>query len=163
MNTSRLELLQVMPVFGGISEEALHFLLERAKTVEVASGERFFREGEIGESMFVLEAGRVEVLRELDGEALTLAELGAGDCFGEMALIECMARSATVKALEDCRAFKLTYPALHELYNFDDSQFLLIQMNLARELSRRLRKAGDLLSKAREQIRELRQHHDLLI
>lgn len=162
MNT-RLQLLQAMPVFGGISERALQFLLESATTTEVSGGERFFREGELGESMFVLESGRVAVVRELDGEALTLAELDSGDCFGEMALIECMARSATVQALEDCRAFELAFAALHELYRFDNDQFLLIQMNLARELSRRLRKAGDLLSKAREQIRELRQHHELLI
>lgn len=75
-----------------------------------------------------------------------LRELGPGDCFGEMAMIDFAPRSASVQALAPCRAFALSIARLHRLYEQDLEQFALIQMNLSRELSRRLRVTMDRLA-----------------
>ena len=62
-------------------------------------GEPIARQGEIGECMYVIQQGQVEVVREQDGAEVQLATLGEGDFFGEMALFDRERRSATVRAL----------------------------------------------------------------
>lgn len=143
MLASRIATLQQMPLFGGISEDALRFLLGVCATTRVARGEFFFREGDPGESMFVLEAGSVEVRKVQGGMESVLCRLDRGACFGEMALIDLSPRSASVQALEDCSGFEIFAASLFELYEHDLEQFALIQMNMARELSRRLRLADE--------------------
>ncbi len=153
MSSTSLELLQAMPIFGAISDGTLKFLLERAKDVRVKKGDFFFRENDQGSSMFVLEAGRVAVLKSWVGQTKDLAYLDMGDCFGEMALIEMCPRSASIQATEDCRAIELSIDSLHELYQHDLEQFTVIQMNISREVCRRLRRADDLLFQAQMQAR----------
>ena len=149
MHTLRIELLQAMPIFGGIREDALHFLLDLAREVSVPEGEFFFREGDQASSMFVLEVGRVEVLKGWRGQELVLHKLKPGDCFGEMALMDLFPRSASVRALQDCTAIELDQADLYRLFKHDVEQFALIQMNMGREVSRRLRDTDDLLFRAR--------------
>ena len=59
MTHPTLSLLQQMPIFGGIGDEALTRLLEHTREVTVNSGDYFFREGDRAVSMFVLQSGRV--------------------------------------------------------------------------------------------------------
>jgi CRP/FNR family cyclic AMP-dependent transcriptional regulator len=151
MSATSLELLQTMPIFGAIKDDTLKFLLARAKDVKVAKDDYFFRENDEGSSMFVLEEGRVSVLKSWVDQTQGLAFLNRGDCFGEMALIEMGARSASVQAMEDCAAIELSIDILHELYEQDLEQFTIIQMNMSREVCRRLRKADDLLFQMRMQ------------
>jgi CRP/FNR family transcriptional regulator, cyclic AMP receptor protein len=144
----RLELLQRMPIFGAISDDALHFLLERAQAISVPAGSYFFRESDEASTMYVLESGRVEVIRNWHGRDLFLRELGPGDCFGEMALMDLFPRSASVRALDDCHAIVLDSGDLLDLYQHDVEQFALVQMNMGREVSRRLRATDELLFRA---------------
>ena len=95
--------------------------------------------------MFVLETGRVAVLKLWDGQEHLLTHLGQGDCFGEMALMDLFPRSASVRAVEACSALELAASAFYGLYEKDLEQFALIQMNLGREVSRRLRLADERL------------------
>ena len=74
-----------------------------------------------------------------------LRHMNAGDCFGEMALIDLSPRSASAVALESSEALQITPSMLFELYRHDIEQFTLIQMNMGRELSRRLRRMDELL------------------
>jgi CRP-like cAMP-binding protein len=149
MNESRVDLLQRMPIFGAASAETLVFILDQTRDFVVPAGGYFFRQGDEALSIFVLETGRVEILREHGGREYALSELGPGDCFGEMSLIECRNRSASIRALEDCTAIELPLDTLHALYEHDLKQFVLIQMNIAREVSRRLRTADKMLFEAK--------------
>lgn len=67
-------------------------------------GETIVRQGEMGDCMFVIQEGSVEVLREEGGRTYRLTELGPGEFFGEMALCEKEPRSATVRAVGEVRA-----------------------------------------------------------
>ena len=155
MSDAQVELLQRMPVFGAVSGPALAFILARSQERRVTREGWFFREGDTADGFYVLASGRVAVLREHRGEPIRLAELGPGDCFGEMAIVECRNRNASVRALEDCTALALPVSALHALYEEDLEQFVLVQMNLARELSRRLSEADEHLFAANVVAREL--------
>jgi CRP/FNR family cyclic AMP-dependent transcriptional regulator len=149
MLAARIEMMQQMPIFGAIGADAIEFLLEPAPLVEVRGGDFFFREGDPAASMFVLETGSVTVSKSWDGHALFLRHFASGDCFGEMALLDLFPRSASVRADEDCTAIELTPENLYRLFERDAEQFALIQMNIGREMSRRLRATDDLLFRAR--------------
>ena len=73
------------------------------------------------------------------GTDIKLQYLVRGDCFGEMSVIDLNPRSASVVAVEDCVALEISQQALYVLYEHYLEQFTLIQMNLLREVSRRLR------------------------
>ena len=148
MKLEHAELLQSMPVFGGLHESALQQLLARAAQVRVASGSAFFREGDTARAMYVLESGRVAVTKHWRGGEFLLHELGAGDCFGEMALMDLQPRSASVFALQDCVAIEFGSDDMLHLFETDVEQFALMQMNLGREICRRLRATDDLLFRA---------------
>ena len=68
---------------------------------QYAAGEIIFSENDVGESAYIIERGRVEVLKMLDGKNVHLAYLGAGEPFGEMGMIDEKPRSATVVAVEE--------------------------------------------------------------
>jgi CRP-like cAMP-binding protein len=159
MTESRIKLLQAMPVFGGINEDILNFLVSQAKAVTVAQGQYFFREGESGESMYVLQKGKVAVVKTWQGHHHVLRQLSYGDSFGEMALIDLFPRSASVRAIQTSQAIELTNALLLDVYERDLEQFTMIQMNMGREISRRLRKADDLLFKAKAQYSILEDEH----
>jgi CRP/FNR family transcriptional regulator, cyclic AMP receptor protein len=149
MQPTRIEMLQHMPVFGAISEDALRFLLERSRSLQVRAGAYFFHERDQASSMFVLNAGRASVLKSWQGRELLLHTLSAGDCFGEMALMDLQPRSASVRAEEDCEAMEFGCAELLQLFERDAEQFALIQMNIGREVCRRLRATDELLFRAR--------------
>ncbi len=132
-------MLQDMPIFGGIDEQALNYLLDHAPCIVVSRGKHFFREGELATSMFVLEVGQVVVYRTWQGARYPLRTLDSGDCFGEVSLIDCQLRSASVEATQDCRAIQISTGLFAKIYEEYPQQFTLIYMNLGRELCRRLR------------------------
>jgi CRP-like cAMP-binding protein len=134
-----------MPIFGGVNEATLELILNKAKVVEVAVNGCFFREGDLDNSIYIIERGRVAVYRNRDGKRHKLRELGVGDCFGEMALMDFKPRSAEVVALKASTAIQVTAAQLAELYNNDSAQYTLIYMNLGREVCRRLRDADSRL------------------
>lgn len=143
MAQTREALLQEMPIFGGIREDVLAFLLARAPVRQVPAGTLLVREGEPGRAMFVLEAGQALVLKGWQGKQVVLGRLGRGDCFGEMALIDLGPRSASVLAVCDATVIEISADALLDLYREDPNQFTVIHMNIAREICRRLRHADE--------------------
>jgi CRP/FNR family cyclic AMP-dependent transcriptional regulator len=145
MGPSRLHLLKNMPVFGGLNDAAIGLILERSTFVEVRNGGYFFRQGDQSNSTFVLESGQVAVLKSWRGSQYTLRRMGVGDCFGEMALIDFGPRSATILAEADSTAIEFSPSCLFEIAKQDLEQYALVYMNMARELSRRLRLADDRL------------------
>lgn len=141
MQARRLKMLQQMPIFGGVDEATLDLILQNSEIVAVPSGDFFFREGDQDNAIYILERGRVAIFRFWNNQRYKLRELGVGDCFGEMALMDFQPRSAEVVATEDCRAIQITAPQLALLYERDPAQYTMIYMNLGREVCRRLREA----------------------
>jgi len=155
MQEERLRMLQNMPIFGGIREDVLEFILKEAQIVSVPRGEYFFREKEIGTSMYVLEEGKALVIKSWQGLDYVLIELQKGDCFGEMSLIDLGPRTASILAIEDCSAIKLTNANILKIYRKDLEQFVMIQMNMGREVSRRLRHTDELLFQERVEAKKI--------
>lgn len=134
-------LLQSTPIFGALTEETTKFILQRAQEIEIKKNHYFFRESDPAECMYILKTGKLGIMKSHNDHDYMLAMLQPGDCFGEMALIDYHNRSASAQAREDCSAIQISIDILQELYSHDLEQFALLQMNLGREVSRRLREA----------------------
>lgn len=130
-------------VFAGLAGETITFLAGRAAIKELARGEWVCREGELSAEFFCLVSGRVEIVR---GEAMKLAELGEGECFGEMSMLECQPRSAGVRCLEASVVIQLRSTDLLSIYRENPSEYAIIILNLARDLARRLHRLGDVFA-----------------
>lgn len=70
-------------------------------------GESIFLQGDLGDTAYLIEHGKVEISSQYLGQKKTLSTLGVGELFGEMALIDNQKRSATATALEDTRLISL--------------------------------------------------------
>ncbi len=98
------------------------------------NGEVIVRQGEAGDCMYVIHAGRVEVLHEKDGKVVRLGVLGEGDTFGEIAILERVARSATVRALGEARVLTVDKRTLLRRVHEDPSLVFHIVQGMARRI-----------------------------
>jgi CRP-like cAMP-binding protein len=136
----RLSFLQRIPIFAGLSAEALGELNGHAREISCPAGDLAVREGAPGHQMFIIHSGRVEVIKHLGEDAeCHVTTLGPRDFFGEMCIIECMPRIASVRAVEDTILFGIQSMALLHLYERLPAQYSIVILNIARDLSRRLR------------------------
>ncbi|MEX0992742.1 MAG: Crp/Fnr family transcriptional regulator [Solirubrobacterales bacterium] len=98
-------LLAGVPLFAGLSEAELRQIAQVAVPRSYAAGEVILREGDPGDTCYVLRSGRARVVREHpDGRAITLHNIGSGEIFGELAMFGGEVRSATVEAIDDVEA-----------------------------------------------------------
>jgi CRP/FNR family transcriptional regulator, cyclic AMP receptor protein len=144
MNVTLDNFLHRLPVMAGLDEAALQFLARLVGEQTYAAGEAIVREGEPGDRMYFVCAGRVKVVKQPPGEpALALADFGPGDFFGEMSLVESVVRSASVIAQEPTRVFTLRNMDFYKLYRQRPEQYGIVMLNIARDLARRLRRADE--------------------
>lgn len=152
MLIDQTELIRKTPVCGGLKRETLQLVLSQSEQLEIPSGEFFFRQGEVGDCLFVIRCGTAVVQRTWQGQPIVLARIKPGDCVGEMSLIDLQRRFASVKAEQDCHVIRIPYTALMKLCQSDIEQYAMVMMNLGREVSRRLRIAGERLFRYQQEL-----------
>lgn len=102
------ELLRRIPFFNELGEADLKRVLDRTDVLSFLPGEEIVKEGERGEAMYLIGRGTAEVVtRDTDGREQVLARLGAGEFFGEIALLHAQRRTATVRAETPCTLLEL--------------------------------------------------------
>ena len=158
MAENRLKILQDIPLLGGLRDDIVAFLLAQVRPIVLEQGDFLFVEDDPGDAMYVLETGQVAILKQWRGIYYRLNYLNAGDSIGEMSLIDLGRRSASVLAMTDCTAIELDHGALMHLYERDLEQFVLLQMNLSRELSRRLRVTDEAMFRELVRAEQIPQH-----
>jgi CRP-like cAMP-binding protein len=142
-----IESLRDIGLFGALSDEVLTHLSKMLVKLTVIPGDTIFREGEPAHEMYVLLDGEVEVLKKSrQGREHRIALLGPNDCFGEMSVIDMMQRSATVRAVAPSRLLRISSEDMDSLYRYDLKSYALIVLNIARDLSRRLRVTDGILA-----------------
>src|SRR5438034_8431676 len=137
-----IDTLRQVPLFGSLDDEAAKRLCESLETLDCKTGTFLFRAGDSGDAMYVIEHGKVRIcVQAADGHQVTLTELGRGDFFGEMALLEGQRRSADALVAEGARLAVLS----RELF----LSFMRRNPNVALEmltaLANRLRHTDELL------------------
>ncbi len=106
--------------------------------VSFSKGELIFPEGDLGNEMFIIQAGKVRIFKNIDGFDQTLTVLEKGDFFGEMSILEGMPRSASAEAEEDCDLIKINSANFVAMIKSN----IEIAIRIMRKLSLRLREAN---------------------
>ena len=143
----KAETLKASPLFANLNEDEMEMIAELCKERVYEPGKVIFKEGEIGDSLFIVDNGEVEILRsDSNGETKSIAIINKGDFFGEMSLIDKDYRSATVAAKSQATVLNLTNDDLHAFAKVYKNGFTLIVINIARVLSKRLRETSHRLA-----------------
>jgi CRP/FNR family cyclic AMP-dependent transcriptional regulator len=150
--TITVDQLRLNRLFQGVDSATIELLLRELKPEMANPGECIMREGEAADSMFAIINGELEVLSHGGSTSadVRVALLGPGDWVGEMAVLGTQQpRSATVRALAPSVLLRLTTADVKRIIEDRDvAQFARIVLNIARELSRRLKVADRLIAQS---------------
>lgn len=147
---STVEVVRRIPIWSSLTDEEGAILAARLTFVIHGPGEPIVRQGDDGESMFVILRGKVEVsLRDAQGRSEQVATLETGGFFGEMSLMTGEKRSATVTALDEVECA--------ELHKDDVADILRSRPELAQEISAILEARRVGLASVREKLENLPQ------
>ena len=112
----RLADLSSALLFQSLDHIALESLLPNLTWVFLAGGETLFRAGDVGDSMYVVVAGRLRIFTEgNNGMDVAIREIGRGESVGELAILTGNARSATVRAVRDTELARLSRTAYEDV------------------------------------------------
>jgi CRP/FNR family cyclic AMP-dependent transcriptional regulator len=126
-----IPLLKKTPIFAKTSESSLKTMLKAAIEKSVHAGDKLVAKGESGAGFYLILEGRAEVIAGNE----KLAEFGAGDFFGELAVIDGAPRTADVVALTDTTCIVVSQWAMRSII----STHAEIALSILEELARRLR------------------------
>lgn len=98
-----LEQILASKAFARVPRENLKRLVSRIEMLPARAGETIIRQGEVGDSFYIIRSGKFRVIgyRSVEDDTVEIASLGPGDSFGEEALIRNAPRNATIEALSD--------------------------------------------------------------
>ena len=134
--------LRSVPLFSSLDSKATAELGEYLTIHDYPRSATIFRNGDPGDAMYLIDVGKVRIsITDADGAVVTLAELGPGDFFGEMAMLDGQGRSANAIAIDDARLAKLTRDDFLSFMRSDPR----ITLELLTALTQRLRRTDELL------------------
>jgi len=129
-------MLRNIPMFSTMDAARLKLLSFTSERVSYMAGEEFIKQGEVGESAFVIVSGDVEVIIETADGRLTVGTIGANQLVGEVALLHNGRRSATLRAKTPVSCLLLSKDVFfHLLREFPDFS-LAVMRDLAARLER---------------------------
>ena len=145
--SEREDQLAKVPFFDGLTSEALSIIAQVTTEEAHALGTRIFQYGDPGDKLFIILEGKVRISREVAGMGEeALAVLGAGQVFGEMALLDESTRSADARAHERCRLLVISKDAFEDLLFMHKDLAYEVLWACVRMLSARLRETNDKLT-----------------
>jgi len=144
------KIIAAVPILRPLTTAELDEVISLSRLLKVNREATVIREGELGNSMYIIVSGRVRVLKEVKpGDQKTLATLGAGEVFGEMALIDRYPRSASVVTLTHSVLYQIDLDRFNELRDQWRPAAFKILRQLAPVLCKRIRNidkmTGDIL------------------
>ena len=133
---SAADFLAHVPLFAGLEPSLREQLAARARTARIDAGQWLFREGEVGDAMYVVRAGRLQVVDEAAGTVIR--ELGRGDAVGELALLTGSPRAASVRAARASDLLAVERGDFDQLLHASPA----LSVSLNRVLAEQLRETG---------------------
>ena len=135
--------LRQVPLFESLDDDAAKQLCELLETLDCEAQKVMFRAGEAGDAMYLIERGKVRIyVQATDGHEVTLTDLGRGDFFGEMALLDGQRRSANAVIAEDAR---LAVLSREHFLSFIMRGNPNVALEMLSALANRLRRTDELL------------------
>lgn len=132
--------LQKYSLFGGLIQDDIERIRTCIGQGIYEDGDDLIRQGAPNDKIFFILEGRIKVVKQ----GQILIELGEGETVGEMELLDVMPAVATVTAMTRTTVGIISNRGIHEIFKKDQRVFAMLMMNLARDLSRRLRRMDEL-------------------
>jgi len=148
--------LKKMPLFEKLSRRELNAVIRILHEREYEAEEVIFRENEPGMGMYIIEKGKVAIVSE--SAKLQLTELGGGDFFGEIALLDAAPRSASAIAKDKCKIFGFFQPDLFGLIERNPRLGVKIVLGLSRLICERLRQTNQRAYAFNEALKQMQQN-----
>jgi len=135
-----IDLIQSVPIFAGLGDNALKLLLDHTEVRQHHDNDIIACEGEACNKLFIIVVGSIRLIKNY-GKAnqVELATLASKDFFGESCILDTLPRMATVQAASATTVFTISSMAFHHLYQKMPAQHSILLLNIARDLSRRIR------------------------
>ncbi len=141
------KILKMVDIFRGLSPRQLESLAQVSEETKYRGGEVVFTEHSSGAEVYIIKKGKVCIELGLKGKpnTATIQRLGAGQIFGELALVDRRNRSATAMCDNDCEIITIDRDKLDELFERDSRLGYIVMRNLAQLLAVRLRRTDLML------------------
>ncbi|MGN6414926.1 Crp/Fnr family transcriptional regulator [Flexivirga sp.] len=140
------EAVRKAPLFAALDDDAAEALLSTMTRTRIARGQELFHEGEQGDSLYVITAGKVKLgRRSPDGRENLLAILGEGEMLGELSLFDPGPRTATASAIADTELVGLSHPDMTDYLGTRPEIAMTMLSALAARLRRTNEALGDLV------------------
>jgi CRP-like cAMP-binding protein len=139
--------LKGTPLFVRMNDEELARVLAAAELQEFGQDEIIVTEGEPGDTLYLVLAGSVRIVKKLNGTDIPIATLKEEDFFGEMSLIDLEPRSASVIANEPSTLLLLPSEKMASVFAENREILPILITNIARIISRRLRHADEQIAR----------------
>jgi CRP/FNR family transcriptional regulator, cyclic AMP receptor protein len=140
-------LLRDIAVFEGLVDSVIERLASTLEVRRCEPGASVFKEGDVSRELFIVLSGELEVLKKSRrGRDARIALVGVGDSVGEMSLVDDQPRSATVRTISPSRLLRFGVDDMERMARDDHRSYSTITLNLAREISRRLRVADGIIA-----------------
>jgi CRP-like cAMP-binding protein len=138
------------PLTDDLEAEEMDVVVEAAERVEGEAGTVLLEEGDTGPALYFIETGTVEVLKTDEDEEhrFAIAELAAGDVFGEMSFVDDEPASATIRAQEEVRVWRLRKERLHDAGAAGRTLYYHLVSNVTHTISERLRATNTSLTQS---------------
>lgn len=145
-------------VFPGLTDSWVSYMASTAHWCAYPAGAVICREGDYGDTFFIIESGTVEISKRLDGDSSRiLGREGAGEFFGELALVQGVPRVATVTAIEDTELLEISKEDFNQYIDRNPAMAAAIM----RAVAARLRDADQrAIAELRRKNAELREAYD---
>lgn len=109
--------LKKNPLFSSMNTQELKAVASICQSLDFNEGDEIVKQGDVGETMFLIKSGKVDVTHTKGGKSLKLATLDAGESFGEMSMFDTEMRSATVSAASNCSLIAIDGKELNDILN----------------------------------------------
>jgi len=130
-------LLDELDLFASLADDEIDALARKVETVNWQAGAIVFEEGDRGDACYVVYSGQVKVMRRLvDGQPITLAQVGHGAMVGELAMFARHHRTATLQAVEPTTAIAISHEDLMEILRGNAEAAISMAVHVAGLLER---------------------------
>jgi len=134
-----LEILKSYSLFAGLLEDQIEKILPLVELENIEPEKDIIVEGTPNDKIYFIVEGKVKVIKE----GLILASFGKGETFGEMEVLDVMPAEATIKSHTEVMIMSISNKALREVAKTDLKAYSILIGNLARDISRRLRRMNN--------------------
>jgi len=140
-----IPILNKISIFGGFNDSQLYKIFRVLEKASYKNLEYIFKQGSAPTHIYIITKGRVRMIQEVEGKNYQLFEFGQGNCIGEDSVIGIQPHTLSAIAIGEVELAVISKRVLLDFYKTDKDLFTLLILNIAREISRRLKLTDNLL------------------